>query len=157
MGILAEKGFLPAYFQVAGWRKGERIMPESGKFLLRQTASVLLGQVICLGIMFGVYAALNKLDGDVLSGGVLGTLLATLHFFFLALTAALAADRAKNQDVAGGQKLLRAAYPIRLLILAAVLILCGRSGKFDILATVLPLAFVRPVLTVMEFLKKKDR
>ena len=55
----------------------------------------------------------------------------------------------------------RGEYMKKLLIfmiclLALVLIACARSGLFDILALVLPLAFQRPVLMVLEFFRKKE-
>lgn len=130
-------------------------MSESRKIVLKQTATVLIGQVICVGIMFGIYGLLKKFDVSVLLGGLVGMALAVGNFFFMAMIATLAADRAEAQDVAGGQKLLKGSYPLRLLVLAGVLILCGRSGYFDILALVLPLAFVRPTITVAAFFEKK--
>ena len=39
--------------------------------------------------------------------------------------------------------------------MAGVLILCAKSGYFDVIALVLPLVFVRPILTIKEFFKKK--
>lgn len=130
-------------------------MSESRKIVLKQTATVVIGQVIGLAILFGVYALLKKFDTGVLLGGLIGMALATGNFFFMAVIATLAADKAQAQDVEGGKKLIKGSYPIRLLVLAGILILCGRSGYFDILALVLPLVFVRPTLTVAEFFNKK--
>jgi hypothetical protein len=39
--------------------------------------------------------------------------------------------------------------------MAAVLFLCAKSGLFDVVALVLPLVFVRPILAIAEFFKKK--
>ena len=130
-------------------------MAESRKFVLKQTLLVLLGVLICSVLMCIVYALLGKFDLSVVLGGLAGTVLATGNFFFMAMIATLAADKAENQDVEGGKKLMKGAYPIRILVLAAVLVLCAKSGYFDILALALPLVFVRPVLTVLEFFKKK--
>jgi hypothetical protein len=44
---------------------------------------------------------------------------------------------------------------IWICLLAGVLLLCGISGFFNPLALVLPLAFVRPVLTVSAFFRKR--
>ena len=71
------------------------------------------------------------------------------------MIATLAADKAEAGDPLAGQKLMKSSYPIRLLVMAVVLILCAKSGYFDVLALVLPLAFVRPILTIGEFFKKK--
>lgn len=130
-------------------------MAESRKFVLKQTLLVLLGVLICSVLMCIVYALLGKFDLSVVLGGLAGTVLATGNFFFMAMIATLAADKAENQDVEGGKKLVKSSYPIRILVLAAVLILCAKSGYFDVLALVLPLVFVRPILTILEFFKKK--
>ena len=74
---------------------------------------------------------------------------------FLAMIATLASDKAEAGDPVAGQKLMKSSYPIRLLVMAAVLILCAKSGYFDVIALVVPLLFVRPILTVKEFFRKK--
>ena len=105
--------------------------------------------------MYLVYFLIGKFGLSVLLGGLVGLLLATGNFFALAVAATLAADRAQAQDVEGGQKLMRSSYPLRLLALAVILFLCARSGVFDLIALVLPLLFVRPILTIGEFFRKK--
>ena len=130
-------------------------MTESRRYVLKETIVMLLGQTVCVGIMFVVYALLQKFAVSVLLGGIAGALLATGNFFFMAVTATLAADRAQQQDVEGGQKMMKSSYPIRILVLAGILILCAKSGYFDLIALVLPLLFVRPILTVTEFFRKK--
>ena len=130
-------------------------MTESRKIVFKETAIVAAGEALCVALMCGVYALLGKFGISVLLGGLVGGLLATGNFFFLAVVATLAADRAQAQDVQGGQKLMKSSYPIRLLVLAGLLILCAKSGYFDVLALALPLLFVRPALTVAEFLNRK--
>ncbi len=129
---------------------------DSRKLVWRETATVLLGQAACLAVMFGIYALLHKFSLSVLLGGLVGALLAAGNFFFMAVLATLAADKAVQQNPDGGKKLLKGSYPIRLLVLAVVLLACIKSGWFDVLALVLPLLFVRPVLTVAEFFRKKE-
>ena len=75
----------------------------------------------------------------------------------MAVIATLAADRAKNQDVEGGQKLMKASYPIRLLVLTGLLVLCAWAGKewIDLVALVLPLTFVHLTALVLGFFRKK--
>lgn len=130
-------------------------MTESRKYVLKETLVVLLGQAVCVAIMFLVYALLHKFGVSVLLGGIVGAVLSTGNFFFMAVAATLAADKAQQQDVEGGQKLMKSSYPIRILVLAGILILCAKSGYFDLIALVLPLLFVRPILTVTEFFRKK--
>lgn len=130
-------------------------MTESRKLVLKETALIAIGEAICVALMCGVYALIGKFSLAVLLGGLVGLVLATGNFFFMAVAATLAADKAEAQDVAGGQKLMKSSYPVRLLVLAVLLILCAKSGYFDVLALVLPLLFVRPILTVSEFFRKK--
>ncbi len=128
---------------------------ESRKFVLTQTGILLLGEAVCVGAILGVYALLHLFTIKVLIGGIVGALLATANFFFMAIFVVLASDRATDGDVAAGQKLVKGSYPIRLLLLAVVLFAFGRSGVVDVIAMVLPLLFVRPIITVAEFFKKK--
>ena len=130
-------------------------MTESRKLVLKETGILALGVLVGVGLMYGVYALLHKFSMGVLLGGIVGAVVAVGNFFFLAVAATLAADKAEAGDPVAGQKLMKGSYPIRLLGMAAVLILCARSGHFDVLALVLPLLFVRPVLTVAEFFRKK--
>ena len=130
-------------------------MTDSRKYVLKQTLLVLIGEAVGVAVMFGVYAVLHKFGIPVLLGGIVGAVLATFNFFFMAMAATLAADKAQQQDVEGGKKLMQGSYPIRILVLAGVLILCGKSGYFDILALVIPLLLVRPTLTLADFFQKK--
>ena len=132
-------------------------MDTSRKEVLKQTAHIAIGQAVGTAIMIGVYLLLQKFDMTVVWGAVVGNVLAIGNFFFMAAIATLAADKAKNQDVEGGQKLMKASYPIRLLALAAILALCAWKGKevFDLLALVLPLAFTHLTAMLMGFFRKK--
>lgn len=130
-------------------------MTESRKLVLNQTVLIAAGELACVALMCGVYALIGKFSLAVILGGLVGALLAAGNFFFMAVAATLAADKAEAQDVEGGKKLMKSSYPIRLLVLAVLLILCAKSGFFDVVALVLPLVFVRPILTVAEFFRKK--
>ncbi len=128
---------------------------ESRKLVFKETAIVAAGEAICVAAMIGVFVLLGYYDTAVLLGGLMGGILAVLNFFFMAVMVNLAADRAEQGDAAAGQKLIKMSYPIRLLVLAVVLIACAKSGVFHVLAMVLPLIFVRPTLTIAEFFRKK--
>lgn len=130
-------------------------MTQSRKLVLKETAIIAVGQVICLVIMFGVFALLNKFDLSVLLGGIVGAILAIANFFVMAVVASVAADRAQEQDVDGGKKMIKGSYPARILVLAVLLIAFAKSGFFHVLALVLPLLFVRPIITIAEFFRKK--
>lgn len=128
---------------------------ESRKIVFKETAVIALGQAICLAVTFGAYVLLGRFSLSVLLGGIAGALLATGNFFFMAVITSLAADRAEGQDVEGGKKIIKGSYPIRILALAGLLFICAKSGYFDILSLVLPLLFVRPIITIAEFFRKK--
>ena len=130
-------------------------MTESRKIVWKETAIVAVGEVICTALMVGIFALLGHFDMSVLLGGIVGSAVAVANFLILAIVATLAADKAEQQDVEGGQKLIKASYPVRLLVLAVILIACAKSGVFNVIALVLPLVFVRPVLTLAEFFRKK--
>ena len=129
-------------------------MTESRKLVLKETAIITVGEVICVALMYAVYALIHKFNTGVLLGGIVGAVLAIGNFFFMAVAATLAADKAVAQDVEGGKKMMKSSYTLRLVVLAALLFLCAKSGLFDLFALVLPLLFTRPVLTVIQFFGK---
>jgi len=67
-------------------------MVESRKLVLKETGIVAIGIGICLAIMFAVYALLGRMNMTVLLSGLVGGLLAAGNFFFMAVTASMAAD-----------------------------------------------------------------
>ena len=131
-------------------------MIESRKLVFKETAAILIGVTIFAALMVGIYSLLGYFSLKVLYSAALGIVLATANFFVMAMVVTLAADRAENQDVEGGQKLVKGSYPIRVLVLAVVLIVCAKSGFFDVLAMALPLLFIRPAMMIMEFFRKKE-
>lgn len=127
---------------------------DSRKFVFQETAVIAIGQVICVCAMYGIYALLGQFDTTVLVGGIVGAALAILNFFFMAIGANLAADKAVEQNVKGGQALIRSSYLLRLVVLFIVLYAFAKSGLCNVIAMVLPLVFVRPIITVAEFFRK---
>ena len=128
---------------------------DSRKLVFHETGVVAAGQAVCVGAMVGIFALAGKFDLSVLWGGLAGGAIATVNFFLMSLFANMAADKAEQQDVAGGQKIIQLSYMGRMLGLLAVLVLCAKSGIFHVLALALPLAFTRPILTIAELIKKK--
>ena len=120
----------------------------------RETAAIAVGDVLCVGLMLGVYALAGQLDRAAVLGGVLGGVLAICNFFFMAVGASLAADRAEQQNVKGGTALVRMSFLLRYLVLFLILFAAAKSGRFQVLALVLPLVFVRPILMLGEFFRK---
>jgi len=128
---------------------------EARKIVFRETAVVLIGQLICTAAMVGIYALLGKFSLKLVYSGALGALLAVLNFFFMAVGTSLAADKAEQDNVKGGKAMIQLSSVIRYVVLFVILFACGKSGLFELLPLVLPLVFVRPTLAVGEFFRKK--
>lgn len=129
-------------------------MMDSRKFILKKTAIIALGQLLCVAVMIGVFALLGHYDRSVLLGGIFGGIIAIGNFFAMAVCADLAADKAEQGNVQGGQALLRASYIGRLVVAAILLFALVKSGLCHVFAAVLPLIFNRPILTLSEFFRK---
>ena len=126
------------------------------KFILQETLYIAIGEVICSAVMILIYVLLGAFDLSVLWGALVGTALGAANFFLMGVGAAAAADKAAAQNVSGGQRTIRLSYTLRLLLLFIILFACAKSGLCNALAMVLPIALVRPVLTVIEFLRKPE-
>lgn len=127
---------------------------ESRKFVIKQTGIIAAGQAVCVAAMIGIFALLGHYDRSVLLGGIFGGLLAVLNFFFMAVGATLAADKAEKQNVKGGQATIQASYLLRMVLLFVVLFALVKSGLCNVITAVLPLAFTRPILSIAEFFRK---
>jgi len=129
-------------------------MLESRKVVLKQSALFFVGELLGAAVMFGVYALLQRLNFSVVLGGTLGVIIAALNFFFMALYATIAADKAINQDVAGGQRVMRISQLVRYILMFGALVVIGVSKKCDLIATVIPLLLFRPIVSVIAFFGK---
>jgi len=128
---------------------------EARKVVLHETGIVAAGVLICLAVMYGAFALAGYFDVKVLVGGIVGAFIAILNFFFMAVSASNAMDKAAEQDVKAGKAMLKMSRVTRMLIMFVTLAVFVKSGIANPLACVLPLVFVRPVLTVAEFFRKK--
>lgn len=124
------------------------------KFVLKETRIIAIGECIGVAAMWGVFALLGHFDRTVLLGGIAGAVLSVLNFFFMALSADMAADRAVNQDVKGGKKMMQSFMMTRMLAIFIVLIAFAKSGLCNPLSMVVPFVMVRPTITVAEFFRK---
>ena len=127
---------------------------DSRKFLFTQTGLVFAGEVLCSAAMVGVFALLGKYDSTVLIGAAVGAIAATANFFFMALVASMAAEKAMNQNVKGGEAMIKGSYIARMAVLFVVLYAFVKSGLCNVITLVVPLIFVRPILTIDEFFRK---
>lgn len=124
------------------------------KFVLKESAFLACGQLLCVSAMIGIFALLGHFDRSVLLGGIFGGILAVLNFFVMAVMASAAADKAENQDVKGGQLLVRLSYILRMGVLFVILFALIYSKLCHPLAAVLPLVLNQPILYIGEFFRK---
>ncbi len=129
----------------------------SHKIVFQETKTVVLGELVCCAVLVGIYALLGRFSTAVILGAAAGGLLASANFFIMALCADMALDKGQAEGAANGQSLIHLSYLGRMVALFLILALCAKSGLFDLIALVLPLVFVRPILTIAEFTKKKGR
>ena len=126
----------------------------SRTFIMRETLYLLLGELLCSAIIVGIYALLGALQPNVIWGVLVGSVLSTANFFMLGVSADAAADKAQEQNVKGGKSLMRMSYQVRLIVMFVILFAFAKSGLCSPLAMVLPLVLFRPILMVIEFLRK---
>jgi len=124
------------------------------KFILRQTGILAIGEAVCSGAMVGIFALLGSFDYTVILGAAVGITLSLANFFFMALSANSAADKAQQQNVKGGKATVQSSFLLRLLVIFVILFAFAKSGIANVIAMVLPLAFVRPIFAVSDFFRK---
>ena len=130
---------------------------ESRTFIIRKALVLILGEVLCVAAMCGVFALLGRFDGKVVLGGLFGAVLAAGNFFLMAVAADHAADQATEQDVKGGKGTIKLSYTLRMIVLFVILFALAKSGICNLLALVLPLVFVQPIILVTEFFRKEKK
>lgn len=127
---------------------------DSRKYVLRQSGIILAGELLCSALMVGIFALLGKYDTAVLLGALFGSILATANFFFMAMGAMIAADKAEAQNVKGGQATIHTSYMLRMAGLFVIMFALIKANLCNAIALVLPLVFTRLILTVSEFFRK---
>lgn len=127
------------------------------KFIIKQTGIIAIGELVCAVAMVGIFALLGSLDHTVIIGAAVGIVLSLVNFFFMALSANAAADKAEQQNVKGGKATVKSSFMLRLLVIFVVLFAFAKSGLGNAFAMVLPLVFVRPIISVSEFFRKPGK
>ncbi len=128
---------------------------DNRKYILSQSLTMLCGELILSALMVLVFAVLGYYETGVLLGAIVGSLIATLNHTILIISVISASKKAEKQDIKGGQAAIQMSYMGRLLGLFVILVVCAKSGIFNLLALVIPLMFTRPVLTVTDHINQK--
>lgn len=127
----------------------------SRKIVWQETKLIVIGEAICVAAILGVCWLADWLSFPVFLGSVIGGVLAIANFFFMAVGTSLAADKAAQQDVAGGKKLLQLSMTLRYILLFVLLFAFTQSGLCNPVAMVLPIFLVRLIITFGEFFRKR--
>ena len=125
------------------------------KYVISQALTILVGELLLSALMVGVFAVLGHFDLSVVLGAAAGSVIATVNHLVLVLGVLAASAKAEKQDVKGGQAMVQMSYMGRLIGLFLVLVLCAKSGIFNLIALVIPLVFTRPILTITDHYYKK--
>lgn len=128
---------------------------DNRKYVISQTLTVLVGELVLSALMVGVFALLGYFDKSVLFGAAAGSVIATINHLVLVLGVLAASSKAEKQDVKGGQALVQMSYFGRTIGLFLILVLCAKTGIFNLIALVIPLVFTRPILTITDHFNKK--
>lgn len=127
---------------------------DSRKIVFRETAVVAIGEVILSAIMVGVFALTGFFRMNVLWGALVGCVVIILNHFFMAVTVSVAADRAQAGDAKRAKTMVQLSSTVRLLLMGGALFIAIKAGC-NVIAAVLPLAFLRVILLLSEFFRKK--
>ena len=128
---------------------------DNRKYVFSQVLTVLIGELLLSALMVAVFAILGHFDKSVGYGAAAGAVITTLNHLVLVLSVMAASEKAEKQDVKGGQMLIQMSYFGRTIGLFLILVLCAKSGIFNLIALVIPLVFTRPILTITEKYNKK--
>ena len=127
---------------------------DSRKIVYKETAIVAAGEAMCCAIMLVVFAALDLFSTEVLWSALVGAVVMTVNYFFMAVTVCQSADRAEQGQVKQAKNMVQISSVVRLVVMGVILLACIRMGA-NVVALLLPLVFVRPILMIGEFFRKK--
>ncbi len=139
---------------------------------LRETALVLLGEIVVSLLVCAVYLIIQRFSYKVVTGVCLGSAVIVLNFLFLSLSTnksidnflALRGTKEMNDEEAEEfaakfrfeiQNKTRLSFIIRTLSMVAALVLAFILEWFDVIATLVPLLMLRPIITVETLLRSK--
>ena len=111
--------------------------------------------LLCIALMFIlellVFFILGFFDIAVLYGGLLGSLVSFLNFFFLAVTVEMSVKKGK----ANAQGTMGISYMVRLLFIALAVVFAIKSSYINYVSAVIPLIFPRISILILNILSKK--
>ena len=139
---------------------------------MRNIITITIGELIVSSCTVAVFALLGSFSYKVITGVLLGSLVAILNFVFLSVSINRAVDkfmelrgeREMDEDEADAfaakhnaeiSNASRLSYIIRTFTMLGALVAAFISEQFDAVATVIPLLAFQPILIVAETLRRK--
>ena len=122
--------------------------------IVREICIVAIGETVLCALMVGVFALLGYYSPKVLYGALLGGGLSVANFAIMALSVCIASKGATDQDVKAGSATMRGSMALRYVLLLVVLVFAAKSGRFHPISLLLPLIFVRPLISLGELFRK---
>ena len=119
---------------------------------LRELLPTFLAEIVLTGVMLGIYALCGSCKKPILLGAALGGGVSLLNFFFLIVGVLRAA---RNENPLAAQLTARVFYVLRTVAVLIALVIALKSARFDPVATLLPLCFMRIALFAAELMRKK--
>ena len=110
--------------------------------------------LFCALLQLGFVLA-GKWNMAVLLGGVIGGAVAIGYYLSIVLVANAATKKAAAGDTQGAQALMKASYPLRLLLTFGTLIVCCLVKVFHVLALLLPMLLIQPSIVIADKLARK--
>ena len=101
-------------------------------------------------IMVGIFAAVRCFDMSVVWGAILGYAAAMANFILLAITLTKSLGKAEHAT-----RTIGLSYVLRMVLIAAVVILAIKLPFINYVAAVIPLIFPRFAIMIMNLKKKK--
>lgn len=127
---------------------------DSRKLVLKETAIVAAGELVCAAVIVGIFAALGYFQWNVLWGALAGSAIVIVNHFFMAITVNMAADRAEAGEAEQGKKMIQTSSVVRLIVMGVAVVVAIKLGV-NAISLALPILLLRPMLMVIEFFRKK--
>ena len=125
------------------------------KYISRMTLILGVAELVCVGLMTGIFAMLGYFHWNVIVGGLVGLALTVGNFFVMAIGTQIAANQAQEQNVKTGKATIQFSYFGRIAVMFAVLAAFAVSGWGQPIAMVVPLLLERPILTFADYFGRK--
>ena len=117
--------------------------------VIKETKHIALGTAILCTVMLAVYILIGKFQWTVLTGALLGYVVAVGNFFALGMSVQKAAAQPEK-----AKHIMQLSYSMRMLVMALCVILAMATPVFEWVTAVLPLIFPRVTIGAMQIMGK---